>query len=301
MEARQRLERGSFSETHDVIKNNPAEFFPVIEAGVDWLTVTCADPDRFDRFRSIGCSLVHVEAELGCKVKPWRFSGFEGLACGGAAFGETDAMQCLRLSSTTASNYWRQAYAVATNCSRIDVQVTVRTPGIQQKCILDHHRETRRAFNSWSKPPTIDLRLSNRTSPTLYLNSRSSGKFGRIYDKADESKLDHYVGCLRYELQCGGAVALSCARKLLTTNRDERMCCDLVAGFFLEKRCRLRWHSEHPTLLSRPRQRAEDLRSLRWLATQVAPRIKTLLAKGYHDELEKALGIIINLGPDLDQ
>lgn len=270
----------------------------VKESAVDWLTVTCSAPDRREQFEARGIALLHVQGELGEKITPWRFSGFEGLKTEGVAVGSLPEMHCIRLSGPMAASYWRGLYEMATNCSRIDVQVTVQTMDQQRDLIIAHYKDSLAHFAGWSKPPTLDLRISNRTGTTAYFNTRQSSVYGRIYDKHIQAKMDHYAGCARYEIQCNGRTAIYAAGKLLGFGSDDAIAAQMVSGFFLAKGLDLPWSLEDTTLLSRPRHRTNSARRLRWLEAQVAPCVRQLLQLGLKSEVESALGIKIDDGPN---
>jgi hypothetical protein len=272
----------------------------VKEAAVDWITVTCKDPDRRDRFRDRGIALLHTQNSLGEKITPWRFSGFEGLKTTGIAVGQLPEMDCIRMSGPVAADYWRGVYQLATNCSRLDVQITVKVNQNVRQLIVDHYKQAVAHYSSWTNPPTLDIRMSNRTGTTAYFNTRGSPQFGRAYDKGIESKLDHYASCIRYEVQYNGNTAIFAAGRLLSCSSDPSIAASLVSGYFLERGLILPCPFKDPTLLSRPRQRSNSARRLRWLESQVKPCIQELLALGMWSEVESALDLKLKRGPTED-
>ena len=268
------------------------------EVGVDWITVTCNEPELRTPFREMGIAMLHVEGWDHNDVKPWSFMGFEGLHSGGAAFGEMDQMSIMRLSGGAAHSHWKRAYELSTNCSRLDVQVTYSQITNVDKYIvgqyqsaLDHHR-------SWTKPPTLDLRLSNRTGHTAYFNTRGSNFFGRTYSKWHESKLDHYRGCVRFEVQCNGRAAKFNAASLSKESDYTAAIQSHVHRWFSSKGCSLPALSIEDRSLTVPRRRSTDARRLAWIQTQVRGSIQLLCAKGMVDEVIEALNLPQNL---LDQ
>lgn len=267
------------------------------ESGIDWITVTCSDPDSRSRFQEFGCSMLHVETGLGEEVSTWRFQQFEGLKAGGAAYGEAEDMACIRLSGPTAHAHWRRAHALSTSCSRIDLQVTVANVEDVKGLIATHYAELMDHFKSWLKPPTIDLRWSNRTGATLYLGTRQSDRFGRIYDKGIESKMDHYRGCARYEIQFNGESAKLMARSITRDEVSRPNVEGKVLQYYSERGLRLSWPCAASSLLSRPRKRTTDARRLRWLNTQVAPAVKDLMARNDLPAILEALGLSAVAGP----
>src|SRR4026208_1344727 len=90
----------------------------IIEAGVDWLTITSKEPEKQERLQALGQALIYNEHERGEKCSPWRLFNFEGYKCGGVALAVNADMTDMRLSSAVAWSYWREAYQFASNCSR---------------------------------------------------------------------------------------------------------------------------------------------------------------------------------------
>lgn len=263
----------------------------IVEAGVDWITATCKSSDNMSQFREIGVALLHVQSDRSQQVQPWRFEQFEGLKADGVAMGEGEGMAIIRLSGPCAYAHWRRVFELSTTCSRLDLQVTVSgIPDMPAK-ILRHHREALVHVSDRKRPPTIDIRISNRTGNTLYFNTRQSSRFGRVYDKFVESKLDHYVGCGRYETQLNGRAAGFAGRYLSQVGSVNARVESHVHAFFAARGLVLPWNLEATSLLSSPRQRSNASRRLAWLSAQVRGCLHTLIEEGYGEQALSALGL----------
>lgn len=279
-----------------------ATVYPVLEAGVDWLTVTCESGDTQELFDDAGYRLLQWETSTGAKCKPWHMAGFEGLHCGGVAFGKRESVSIMRLSSTLAWSNWRRIHALATNCSRIDLQVTIRSVPDAHSLIIACHEEALAHVAHYKRPPQIDLRLSNRSSPTVYLNKRSGDRFGRIYDKADESGLDYYKGAVRFEVQFNNDAAWTMSLTLASKDRDPVGVLPYVTRFFHDRGVFPRWSAAAGLQLSCPRKRSNHDRHLEWISRQVRPAVRDLIASGRVVDVINALGLseivtITGLGP----
>jgi hypothetical protein len=290
------LRRGAASvrstqKKRQTIQPSPLGPFSIKETGVDWITATCRDVDLQDRFKQLGYALLQTQAELGEQVKPWSFEGFHGLNGHHVAFGEQPEMCIMRLSSGVAWSYWRKCYELATNVSRIDFQVTVEGVPDCRKVILTQHRNALKHVEGWTKPPEVDLRLSNRRGPTLYLGVRQSDYFGRVYDKGRESKLDHYAGCVRTELQCNGRAARRAAHEIYHRGLSPSECEPYVAEFFRRRGCSRLWREAAGLTFCSPRSRTTNLRRLLWIRNQVAPAVQSLIDSGLLPEVLDALGL----------
>lgn len=255
------------------------------------MTATCDSDELRPELESFASAILFKQRESGYQVTPWTWMGFEGLSCDGISYGTQSAMDIVRVSGPTAHDYWKRVYALTTNCSRIDLQVTVQNVVDPAAAIFEYHKAAMDYYANWLRPPTIDLRLSNRSSPTLYFNTRLSSRFGRIYDKGCESKLDHYRNCLRFELQCNGRLAKSVAFSMNGGSNSHVDAACRVHVFFTERNCSLPWASVESSLLSRPRRRTTASRRLRWLSTQVRGCVQELLERGMELEVYNALGL----------
>ena len=239
--------------------------------------------------QELAARLLDHERESGNDIKPWNCLGFEGLHAGGVGFGDVDEMSLMRLSGPTAYTHWREATQHATNVSRFDVQVTLRLTCHPQDLVLQHHAEALAHANPKKRKPAVDLRISNVRPPTLYLNQRTSSRFGRVYDKGGESKLDHYQNCIRYEAQFNGKCGLYASRHLESSEVAQDAAAAMVAGFFCERGLELAWPDVEPRSLTNPRSRTNAFRRLAWLRKQVAPCVEDLLKRNMHAEVADAL------------
>jgi hypothetical protein len=271
--------------------------YPIKEAGVDWLTVTCQEGDTQAEFDSVGYSLLHTESELGCKLMPWYFENFEGLNAGHIAFGKRDSLSLMRMSSSVAWAYWRKAYELSTNCSRIDFQVTFEDVTEPDELILEAHKDALVYVSNMKRPTEVDLRLSNRRGPTLYLGMRTSARFGRLYNKFRESKLKHYSGCVRAEMQVNGKAAVFAARALLQSGRDPHDVIPFVSGFFSSRGVSPYWPTVSIHMFHVPRKRSSAASRLRWIQAQVAPAVRSLIDDGYLRATLEALNLTEMVGP----
>ena len=268
----------------------------IIEAGIDWLTCTCTEPAQRRDMQALAATLLHDEREQGNNIEPWNCLGFVGLHAGGIGFGDIDEMSLMRLSGPTAYRHWRSACQLATNVSRLDVQVTVRSAIEPQERVMQHHAQAIDHVAKLKRKPAVDLRLSNVRPPTLYLNQRQSTRFGRVYDKGGESKLDHYLGCVRYECQFNGKSGLYASRFVAAETSEHTAAEQMITGFFSERGLDLGWARVEPHSLVNPRRRSDASRRLAWLRNQVAPCVKDLIERNMLSETFEALGLSVYTG-----
>ena len=278
----------------------PSSTYHIMECGVDWLTATCEPSEGQTRFNEKAYSLLHNQHGLGEDMKPWSMSGFEGLRSGGVGFAKREGTSMVRLSGHMAFAHWRKFGELATNVSRIDLQVTIRGVSDPPALVLQHHKEALDHVAQWAKPPTVDLRLSNRSSPTLYLGRRVSDRFGRVYDKGNESGETHYQGCVRYEWQFNGKSGWQMSRTILRSGREPVEVIPFVAGQCLRRGLSPTFTTSAGCLLTSPRKRGTDDDRLEWLARQVAPAVQELISRGKLTSVIMALRLQDYIGSSMD-
>ena len=258
---------------------------------MDWITVTCNDADSRQEFDNVGYSLLAGEASDGNEVKPWSMKGFEGLNGGQISVGKRGDMSLIRLSSKLAWANWRKPYELCTNCSRIDFQVTVSAVPQIDEFLRDREREAWTHASRFKRPPEVSFRFSNRTGSTLYLGARTSNSFARLYNKWSESKLDHYEGCVRCEVQFQNGLAQRTAFGL-SRAQDEAVAISGTVSSWIQTRGVSRLFTAiDGKLISCPRSRSTTARRLAWLDTQVRPAVSSLLETCTLDQVLKALGL----------
>jgi DNA relaxase NicK len=129
---------------------------------------------------------------------------------------------------------------------------------------------------------------------TLYLGRRVSDVFMRVYDKHRESKLDHYKGCWRFEVQYNNRAAWTTMQALAEHNFDDEWLRDRVLSEFMKRgisgaglkrgTCAVPFRRD-------PRPASSSSSRLAWLKSQVRPTVDQLVQAGYREEVLVALGL----------
>jgi hypothetical protein len=207
----------------------------LVHCGVDWITVTALGGERSRSLFGAGEWLLRDAMRLGNMKKPWTMSGFHGYRCGQVQCGTRVDEVMVRLSGDTAKDNWRDVYADADNCTRIDCQATYRLQCEVGPIITRHFDQAKRFSKDRKKAPTLSLLSTNNGPSTLYFNRRISESFGRIYDKGAESGLELLKRCIRYEVEYKGDEARRVSAFLSTHSNSEAAAALLAIGF-LEKR-----------------------------------------------------------------
>jgi len=262
-----------------------------MDAGVDWITATSGDSSLTEKLRFRAASWVKQESARGCEIAPWRQYGYEGLACGSVQFGERTDSGIVRLGGAVAWQHWREVYRLSTNVSRIDVQVTIRHSGPSTSTISAHYKAAMRARKRGLVRRAVDLYRGSDGSATVYFGKRQSERFGRIYEKGRQSRLDHYENAVRYEVEFKDVQANHIAKTLAWSTEEKALVVRLVADYFNEARA---WSScvelgQSTTVDAAPRPERQS--SIEWLRYQVAPAVTRLIEQGHLDQVVQALGL----------
>lgn len=181
----------------------------VTDAGCDWITCTgTADLDT-GQLLDLAELIQDHQHDRGFVPAPWRWNGYLGYHGEGYQWGRRPDGTILRLSGEVAQIWWGLAFRRCNNVTRLDLQVTVEgvEPGIDVALIArtqvdERSRMVGRPFR-WSHVQT------NAHGSTLYLGSRASERFYRLYDKGAEEIGQHLSGQWRYECEFKQSTAVA--------------------------------------------------------------------------------------------
>jgi len=268
-----------------------------IDAGVDWITVTAKTPEKVERLRTFAYAMLDNQLGLGYFGRPWFQSGYVGVACGHVQFGDRADGCIIRLGGTLAKCYWMTVAEMGDNVTRIDLQATFRAEEEPRLLVHRHYKEIQRKRRLFKRAPRLSKIEDDDGGYTVYTGRRCSNVFGRIYDKASESKEKRFEKCVRYEVQFNGRrakwVALATRRSLLAAEDIANN----VLLFFQERGASLR--SLLDTLsqcvsldTSLPNEAPTDVvRKLEWLARSIRPSVRHLVSLGLRAKVTSILGL----------
>lgn len=264
----------------------------LIDTGVDWYTGTLSDHKRIPKLVRKCALRIDSESAAGNDRRVWSQYGYEGFSCGGIRFGSRPDGFIVQLSGPTAQQHWREYFNICDNTSRIDLQVTVRYHTDTSQKIAQHYKSARRFHARGLTRRRVTILKSTDQSATIYLGSRQSNYFGRVYQKDRESGLDHYQNCVRYEMETKSDGARVLADTLYRHSSAEDAGVSIVTRFLKGSGINLPSLSHHQTALKCiSRMRSDNYRRLEWLTLQVQPSVQHLLASGKIELVIEALGL----------
>jgi DNA relaxase NicK len=264
----------------------------LIDCGIDWFTSTSTDYSTTTLLLLKAEHLLYQEEKDGYTVKPWRMAGYSGWLCGRLQFGIRGEESIVRLSSGLAAAFWWDVYQITGRCSRIDLQATFRIGDKANRVIAIASSQVSKHFSNRNDGPSITNWSGSDGGRTLYIGSRSSDLYCRLYNKGVQSGLAELQGCIRLELEvkkrsCEPVIAhllsseyiqLGILETLTKYAGDRGIVTKLCAGFsdfaFVESRAV-----------------PDRLKVLRWLKEQVKPSVSALIEYGLEDEVRKSLGL----------
>lgn len=259
---------------------------------LDWLTVTATARGKRDGLRALGLELVKLSADDGNDLRDWHWKGYVGSHAGQATFGVRDDSTILQLSGDYADKWFDYAYVTSDHCTRIDLAVTVgRNEGDGNLC-QQHLAEILRWKAETGRTLATKTICDDDRPNTLYLGSRSSDLFARVYDKALE------LGGLcpgtlwRYEVEVKAEPAQRTASWLHSAGDRPARIRNAVYQHYRRRGCEPVFSClGDPMYIRTIRASTDDASRLAWLATQVRPAVQRLLRNGHTDTLWEALGL----------
>lgn len=270
-----------------------------LEAGIDYITATTTAKRGEASLDAFGAHLVDAEIAAGSQGRTYRAEGYFGRHAGSAAYGRRPDGALVRLSGALAGEHWAQVVQLASNVSRLDLQVTILpTEGATQR--LARHVSEANAW--WLKHPTRHkpkVHSSPLGPETLNLGSRKSDRCARIYDKGLQSKDPFYSGSLRYEAELHNKLAFHMAQQVDAVEFQAAYIAEYVYSFVSV--CNLQVPrregvyqliNERPA--GRPRDRSivlRDLQRAHWLTNCVRPSVEGMIARGGLETVLVALGL----------
>lgn len=268
--------------------SNPA--LVISNAGVDYITVTTPKLNLCERLWKLYQSLRESPIQDNFIESDWGFSGYRGKRCGGLEFGVRYDGAIMRMSSWQANVNWRKCYALAKACSRIDIQCTTYADELA-------HRRIERAFKQardWSRKAdnraTVKCIVGPTGGETVYIGSRSSNLFGRIYDKGLESGQAEDENHVRYEVEIKKDQAKQMADYLSGESDPLRSVVRQVSGFFKVRGVDSGLDAS-ACVVRQPRIVTDVDKKLAWLRDAVGPFVRDRVAAGDISRVLEALGV----------
>lgn len=254
-----------------------------ISTGVDWLTLTSVKGGDAERYKAIFHSLSAIH-------KRWSWHGFLGHTSdnGDLSWGinPVSGRAILVCRGGIATTVFALHNFTGSNCSRFDLQATVTLPEEDEYLLTDIYNS-----DKIRKVKTRNYWENFEGGATVYLGSRQSPRYYRIYDAGSKHRLAPVGMCFRFEIEFKTKLALAVAREVranagLANVMLGDFIADYVAAEFLRIGVKVPYTAKEKPAIVGLTARAEDGdRTLKWFREQVNPAIAKMLEAGYERDI----------------
>jgi len=271
------------------------------ESRLDWLTGTIGLEGRRAEARDVAAELLSAAAKRGDEPKQQHWQGYAGLGTKHIFFGNRPDGSLIRLSEVSADEGLTPLAPLLTHISRLDCCLTLDTEEDRAAIIREALELARASPRRWGTPSDTKLIDHSRKGLTAYFGSRTSARYGRVYDKSRECDTHGYAHALRYECEFKGVLGPRAADRL-AASVDRRGDVDsIVRGEFARWNVPCRGQPLRSGVhLEYQRPPTDTDRRLRWLAVEVRRTVAKLLEAGKRDEVMHALGLSPDEQPQLE-
>lgn len=269
-------------------------------AHVDWITTTWRagaidlEAALTDSMYAWACKYLRG-GRAANPLLTWAWQGYIGWQVGSLCWGERVDGFIVRVSGDLAAAYWQDERPIGHNISRIDLCVDI-WHGTGLDDIIALHKDT--ALEERARRPGRPYKVAHVNSfgngDTLYLGSRASEIYVRIYNKERESDgEERYNGCIRYEVEFKDDTANETVYRGGARLRSARGIAQAVAGVLVGRGVVLPSDVLLSPSVAHIARRVDtpDEAKLEWLRRGVAPSVKHLLNSVGRDAILDALGL----------
>lgn len=271
-------------------------------SSVDWLTITTDKKPIGMVWSDI---FVGIAANNGHEfTKTWSFWGFNGWQTDHCRYGHrpTTDEYILIVSSSPADDVWLQVCPTARSITRIDLAVTTELE--RPKPGLPYHYYLARHIPGQPTKTKYSLIQNSDGGQTLYIGSRKSEQFGRVYDKSAERK-EKPGSLYRYEVVLRKDIAPNLVKSLLAASMvrgNKQGLSTRITGFvwdWFDARYVTpvfdRGNGDRTNVLVEASFTTAE-RKLQWLNRSVSPTVRKLMAEGKTEEVMRALSLEAFIG-----
>lgn len=264
---------------------------------VDWLTCTTTSSQAgwywYNTFRNYQ-NQIGEERKVPPMIKPMQRRGYSGRSGEGMFWGQHRTQGYMLVTwGEAAQMVWPMVAPTAKRISRVDLAVTVELP----------KPDPRLAQRGWDKNATATERQyamiqNSKNGKTLYVGSRQSDQYGRLYDKGVKDLGREPGEVWRYEIELKSkpknmALLQSMYDRWRLHGIDSADVTQYVHQWFAVRGVSPKF-SARGKGMPRPDLEATVMtaeKKLRWLSQQVRPTITALIDAGLGDAAIRALGL----------
>jgi DNA relaxase NicK len=271
-----------------------------IEGHVDWITGTTSNEGTRRSLGELSQELLQKLIGEGEQANLWRAHGYEGWRIGPVSYGVRSQDDYLTISGEMANIFHRRASGCFNSISRLDLAVTVWFSKHDVERAARAYEQVKAKVSESSGTRNYTYITNLLGGDTLYVGSRKSQYFGRLYDKWVQSKSLDYINAWRWEMELHKPLAFDTNLKLLLETYQHQFIANTVKIWFEDRFVPCPWDYydvEVKPIVAR-RRKTKDEATLEWLEQQIEPSVRKLAAKGKLLQVLKALKISAYLRDD---
>lgn len=258
---------------------------------LDWLTCTASTDGSSEALWQCGERILTDNEAVGYVPTRWQAHGYRGWCSDGIRLGSRLSGSIVSMSGLKCRENWKQALSAAEHCSRIDVAVDVYLNPEVPSLTRDVYQTLFHKPPGNGRPAKRTLILNSDGGSTLYIGSRVSDRFARIYDKGIEQQTAPAGNWYRFELEVKGDSSHPFADQLLRIEDYKAALLGTVAHYFRERSALAIPHGKKFVIRNESRPAPTDARRLHWLSSQVRGTVLELTRSVGTARVLEALGL----------
>lgn len=261
-------------------------------ATCDYVSLTLRDAALVETMYQRGIRFLTHESKLGYVTREADMHGYHLLRAGGVQVGRSAVGAWVTLIGERAEAWYDQFMNFGAQATRIDLAVTAEYFAAEERLASREYDRLMDEKAHTSKRKYALVRSQN-DGETLYVGSRKSDTFGRLYDRGVKSR-SHDSGKLwRWEVEYKQAKAGAVWSGLTGGAKSSTMAAGLVSEWFSKRGVVPPATTETYVLDPVEYEKFPTVENkLEWLRQQVRPSVERLIAAGFFTETCKSLGIL---------
>lgn len=252
-------------------------------AGVDWLTMTTKEDKIGQQWYDIYLKYKGQRRREGNEEKQFHNGFYGGARIASMSVGHSDSIGFIVIvGGGDAERLFKRLRPGKHRVTRLDLAMDF---AFDRPVNLAERLFRQLSGGGGNKQRKFTLYSGSDLGTTLYLGSRTSMQFGRLYDKGIEAGKAKAGLLWRAEVEYKKPMSGSMAKALWDVEPDKRelAICDTIGEWFAERKAELFsvWQRADAMHISVEQRVTTADRKLAWLRTQVAPTVAQLIAAGY--------------------
>lgn len=250
--------------------------------GIDWVTATSANDGVGGRWYEILQNLAKTRSAVPDHIEQWSNGYYSGVGIDGLKWGYSGNLgYIMQASSSTANVVFPMIKQRPRRVTRLDLCVDVYLTKGPQHLARKAYAEVKEIGEKQRK---YSLFEGTDNGATLYVGSRQSQQFGRLYDKGVESKSAPPGLYWRFETEYKKPLSTEVSELLseLTSEERHEQIKNRVANWFADRHinvAKVLANAAASPIVVMQRQTSVD-RKIAWLHSQVSPTVRMLIDAG---------------------